>query len=67
MVKAGASTGREAFVLTTITFKHAYREGGGWANRGSWRGDGERRRVRSSEGEESIGASRPDRREERNV
>ena len=26
MVKAGASTGREAFVLTTITFKHAYRE-----------------------------------------
>ena len=26
MVKAGAKTGREAFVLTTITFKHAYRE-----------------------------------------
>ena len=26
MVKAGATTGREAFVLTTITFKHAYRE-----------------------------------------
>jgi hypothetical protein len=26
LVKAGARTGREAFVLTTITFKHAYRE-----------------------------------------
>ena len=26
MLKAGAKTGREAFVLTTITFKHAYRE-----------------------------------------